>query len=496
MVENASKPRLNSKTTVMLLAASVALWAVFRTLFFFGFLGYDDVWYYDASYHLGRIPLNHWECRLPFTVLIRLSTLLFGTSELAATLPSLVCSLGMLLLIFYLAWRLSGPWSGFYGSLLFALLGQDIFSATSIDVTAMAAVLISLGLVILYLGRGTRRTLLAGVFFGLSIVCHLYAVFGLLCAAIALFAHEAPRWRWKDSILLTVSGMATFLLITCTLFQLLTHDPFFIFKITETSHMPSVTGIKFDLAWFLWPVKSFFLTREFGLTLTAALCFSIFFWKRFSAEMRFLAIFSLAFFIYTNWGSQKPNHYLPLIHLPRYWLPIAVPVGLILGHGFSLLTTKWRIAGLAFMVSLQVLLLLAAGPWGDNVEVSKALKAYAETHPDQRFVADRHSIDEMYILNGCKPLPNVFSVAGHSQPAFVVIPDSQQVPPNAFPKLMLMNRMQEGRRGVAEFKRLAEKGKWTDIGKPKYRDLAYFLPESWKPRMLRHPAPALVEVTE
>ncbi len=477
----------------LLLGLLVLAWAAMRWRFFFGFLGYDDMWYAAYAAKWGAIPTNHWEVRIFFSGLIRLSTRLFGSSEFSNTVPSLLASLGMLLIVFRLGWKQIGPTGAFLGGLLFAFLPEDVFCSTSVEAVGLTSVLSSAGLLFLLEKRGFRGIIPAGICFGLAFFSHYYALYVVGAAAFAWLIHDAPRLRWKESVVLFGVGISVFLAVNSASFFFLTGDAFFAFKVSAETHLQTFGGIVYDFSWLIWPIKAFFFTNAFGFLLfLAALALGLN-WKRTSTGFRFLGIFSIVFYLYTNWGTQSPFQYLPLWHLPRYWYPIAVPVCAIVGVWLAQLPK--RVGGwVAIALCLShVVLLMLAGTWGENVEVSKKLLQYTEAHSDQHFVADGQTLNEMFVLRGCLPPANVFPVRGLGQPTFYSVPVENQVDSTKRPLHVLVNRMQTGRNWVEPHLKLAARAQWTEIGTARYRDLAAFLPAviREKPFMLRHPPPAI-----
>lgn len=479
--------------TVLVFAGLVVIWALARALFFHGFQGYDDLHYYAYAAKWGELPTNHWQARLLFTGLIRASILLFGHSEFSATLPALLSSFVLLCLAFGLGYRFAGLKGAGISGLLFAMLPQDIFSSTSVDVTVLTAALAGVGIFLLVEKSSPIKRIGAGVFFGLSVFSHAYALFILAAASFAWFIHTAPRWRWLESILIFVSGCLTFLCVTALFFLPLTGDPLYPFKVSAESHLKTFSHIVYDLAWAIWPVHAFVFTKEFGILLPLAALVLAWKWKTAPAAIRFLGLFSGVFYAYVNWGSQSPTEYLPLWHLPRYWYPIALPACVLIGCGVAWLPRKFGMTLVGVVVAGQLLLSSLSGTWGEHVEVSKVLLKHAKQNPQQTFAADWITLNEMFVLNGCRPPENVFTVRGLNQPELFLIDSSKQIDAEMRPLLLLLNRSQEGRNGIEPFMKLADSARTKELGPTRYRPLSALLPASLghQPFMVRHLPPLL-----
>jgi hypothetical protein len=59
------------------------------------------------------------------------------------------------------------------------------------------------------------------------------------------------------------------------------------------------------------------------------------------------------------------------------------------------------------VLAVSLLNLMGSGSWGQNVTISRELLSYAKAHPTMRFVTDYHTLNEMYVLNGVRPVTNV-----------------------------------------------------------------------------------------
>ncbi|MEM8584289.1 MAG: hypothetical protein AAGF87_08475 [Bacteroidota bacterium] len=90
--------------SLIVLLVSIALFVINHVLFFGGYFGYDDMHYARLSYNLlhGEMDFaDHYSYRWPVLGFTALSYALFGVSDFATALPSLLLSLGILFLVYW-----------------------------------------------------------------------------------------------------------------------------------------------------------------------------------------------------------------------------------------------------------------------------------------------------------------------------------------------------------------------------------------------------------
>jgi hypothetical protein len=85
-------------------------------------------------------------------------------------------------------------------------------------------------------------------------------------------------------------------------------------------------------------------------------------------------------------------------------------------------------AGGVAAIAACLLLLTLTGSWGQNVHISQELLQYALQHPEQRFITDVHTANEIYVLNGLHTPSNVagtmdFGRSHYLDKAVALVPD-------------------------------------------------------------------------
>jgi len=122
--------------------------------------------------------------------------------------------------------------------------------------------------------------------------------------------------------------------------------------------------------------------------------------------------------LFTNFLSQSPFAYLPLDRQMRYWYPLALPACfLAIAVSTSMTPGLLRRLYLSLLFVPLPLLLATAGPWGQNVEVSRELLAHSLMHPELQFATDVYTYEEMMVLGDGLPPENLV-VFGRSAGSF------------------------------------------------------------------------------
>ena len=180
-------------------------------------LWFDEVWYTQTMFlHPDRLGTVLWKDVHPptYTLILIAWTDLFGDSELAVRMPSLLCGLGSLLLLWFIARRWMGPLQALLASALLALSPPHIWYSYENKVNMM---LLLLTLYAVWLYWRASETRLARDWFVATIVLivamytHAYAV----PVAAAIFFWLVWRARSDRSLAkpLFVSGLVIALIL-------------------------------------------------------------------------------------------------------------------------------------------------------------------------------------------------------------------------------------------------------------------------------------------
>jgi len=466
-----------------------------RLCFFAGFFGFDDLYYVRYALLWDRIPANHWETRLLFNSLLRLSFYVFGFSDATAAIPTMFASLVFMYGVFFAVLRICNIYYAFYAGLMAALSVRDIIGATDMDPLAFANMFIVLGTVCILFAKHPRQYLAGACLLGISIFVHLTSVFYLGMLSLAIWIQREPDFQWKKSISVLGSGLLTFCLLNFISFYFWTGDPFYEFKIASSSHIKGseyLLTLEYNAEWFLWPVKTFIISQSYGILLSSAFLCMILTWKRQPQPVRLICLTTAFYWLWVSYGTQTPTRYIPLDHTTRYWYPMALAACILAAQTLSELKNKYlRISYLIGTVALPLVFLLSSGPWGQNIQITKELMAYTKQYPETQFAADKYTLDEMYILNGCKAPENVFSLKDFTQPIYFNIPEEKRKNPSDRETVFLYNEQNMWRHFAPEFKKFVQENvRLTEISEKKYRLISYCLPKSVREKydwMIRKP---------
>lgn len=479
----------------------VALWLTLRVAFFEGLWGYDDLYHVHFALDPGA-PRDVWEARLLYNALLIGAYALFGHAEWTYALPTLLASLALLLVVYFTARRLYGPGAAFTAGLLVAAMPHDVVFSTDPMANPLAVAFAAAGTALVLTGDDRRRTLLAGAAFGAAVSTHLSTAlyFGPMLVACAL-THERPR-ALRRAAALAGTAFAAFALIDGTLFWLVAGDPLGRLALVTATHLeiqeytvpPFLPSGAWNPEWFTWPVRELAFSKQFGFLLSAPLVVAALRWRRLDRTGRFLAATLFGGWLYINFGTQHPLDYAPLNHQWRYWHPLAVPACLLAVHALGLLRRRAaRAALLAVVLAPWPVALLASGPWGQNVEITRELIAYAHAHPDRTFVTDPYTYDEMVVLGELRAPPNVTLFTGPpgDEPVFGRPPPETRPAMGPGDYLVLVNRLNFGRPKSARFERFVRAHlEVVPVTPPAWRAIARLLPAAVRrdhPWLVRKP---------
>lgn len=461
-------------------------WLLFRALFFEGMWGYDDL--YHVNFALDpQVPRDVWEGRLIFNGLLIAADRILGSNEVVWAFPALLGSLMLLGSAFFGGRALAGSAGGLLAGLLVAALPEDVTLSTDPVSNPLAGGFSAIGTALLLLGaEDRRRRLLSGVFFGLGVTTHLTLAFYFGPVLLAYWlTRPDKRSGLRSTIEIGLVAVATYLVVDGTLFGLLTGDPLFRRTLVLTTHLhdqpyninPRHADGSLNAAWFLWSIYAFVATKGFGFVVGLPLIAAVWLRGRLTDTEKLLMWMLFAGWFYLNFGTQHPFGWAPLDRQTRYWHPLALPAVLAAAVVFrALATPKLRAAWALLMLAPLPLGLLGTGQWGQNYEISMELLDYAEARPDQRFVTDVYTFEEMFVGRARQTPANV-TVFDDEVPTFGGLDLATRPALDSGPHTVLVNPLHIDRRRVAGFKARVEGADFEPISGTEYRTLVAFLPE-------------------
>ncbi len=483
--------------TAMHAALLVLVWLALRVVFFEGLWGYDDLDHIGYAMDPGP-PADVFQARLMLNALLIGAYRLFGAAEWVWALPTMFASLVFVFATWLTARRLLPERTALAAGLLAATLVLDVTTSTDTGGSPFANAFASVGTGLLLTGEGRRRLVAAGIVLAGGMLAHLATALYVLPLIVAWALHDGRRWR--EAFLLFGVVSATYVIVDCTLFTILLGDPLGHYRLLVGTHLtnqpyldvpPRLADGSFNPWFFGWSFRALVFTKHFGLLLGPVLAAGIVMWRRWDRTARLMVLAVGLGWLYLNFGSQHPFGWAPLAKNERYCYPLALPAILLALRVLAeIRRPTLRAAWVAGLVLPVPPLLLAAGPWGQNVEISRELIAVAEAHPDRTFVTDPHTYDEMFMLGERRAPPNV-AILDDGTPDLRPNEKPPRLPPRPGDWYALVNPMhlhRERARAFAEFVR--ERMRAEPVTAPTWRLIAMVLPErvrtDW-PVMMRKP---------
>ena len=403
------------------IALAAAVWLAATVLCWVGYTGEDDLFYARYAFLLHRPPIVWWEFRMPAILAIRSSFLLFGPSEFAAALPSLVSSAAMAASVaWFVDWPRKLTWQSQAAMLLVAVIPIDAGFRSYPSANPLAAGLLVAGTVSML--KGARRTqILGSALLALGFLAHEISFFYIAIFCVIALLFDVRRF-WRP-VSWCVALSAALFLGECLAYQLWLGDAFARFRTAAgTTRDTPGGGRRRRRAAGAALLRVAAPEPHPGQKLRVRLAGA--------ARHRHSGVgavspasngscFTTTFAVYfwLGYGSQVPWTYKPLYRQAHYYQCLSLGVAALLPYTVSLaLTGRTRIAqsvvGLALAV--HVISLAMTGGWGAGVDVSRELLAYARQHPQERFVTDVNTMNEMYVLGGFRLPENVVCLNGNA----------------------------------------------------------------------------------
>jgi len=477
----------------------VGVWAALRAVFFQGFEGYDDISYVRYASQFG-FPVDVFEVRFLYNSLLAASIRLFGFSEFACAVPTLIASLVILFCSWLVALRLAGPNAALWAGMAAAFIGLDVNNSTVPMVNTVAAAFASAGIAIAVLPRTVFRQIATGALMGLAINAHMATAFFFLPFLIGylLFADRGQRIVQTSTMLASV--LVTFAVTEASLGMIYAGNPLIRFELVQSTHLavqhyeisPTLNDGSWNPDWFTWPLKSLIVTKEFGAILSLLLAAVLLLRKRLTRTQWFLVSVTAGGWLYICFGSQLPHRYQPIDHQTRYWYPLVMPLAALFGILAAQIASRGPRTTFCGLCLLPLpVLMLASGSWGQNVEVSRELLAHAKSHPKVRFVTDQYTWEEIDALSRFEPPTNICVLAQADNPASYPGPPCPHDIARAENVEALINIMHLERPRSGAFRELLnELPSRTAVSDPALRTIARWLPSSMRDdqKWIRRPA--------
>ncbi len=398
------------------IALCVTTWAVMRAVFFVGIIGSDDLYYMRFAAGVDRPPMNHWEARLIGNALIALAMSLTNPTELAAVMPSLFASLVILASVMWWTARAGSVAQTCVAGLMVAVLPLDVDLATMVSpFPIMTAFMMAGTVAFLHPRPSTTTRWTAAVLFALGVVAHYSGIFYLGVLVAASFIVD--RKRFTTGVLFTIIAIAMAVAGEMLVLQLLYGDPTIRLRVCQQANAASSPISPFDhtggVNWFFftWPAAHLLFSKGFGIALLVAMAYGVRNLRRLSVSLRVLVVTCLLYWFWISYGTRSPWSYVPFWRMSRFLHPLILPVAVLTAHAICTRRRPKQVAvAAATVLGICLVNLLGSGSGGQNVQVSRELSAFAAAHPQQRFVTDYHTLNEMWAVNELRLPPNVVAL--------------------------------------------------------------------------------------
>jgi hypothetical protein len=404
-----------SGTQLFAVLATLLAWAGLRLLFWTGCVGLDDLLYIFYAHEFYRPPIGFWEFRMATVLPTHLILETLGPAEAAVVLPSLIGSFLILLAVAafvdwprVLNWRTSGA------VLLAAAMPLDVTMASYLVPTMIAAGLLALGTACLL--RGTRRPQQVGAaLLALAVWSHEMSVFYVAALSAACLFEDARRYLRPLAACFCIFAAIT--LIESGVYHAILDDAAARWHAAGTSITDSRPWHdRFGdsmLRYFLWPLQIAVFGKHFGFDLGLVFVSGAVVWRRLETPQRILLLTAFLYWFWLGYGTQIPWAYRPVGRSAHYYLALTMPIAILLPSTLALALPRHRRVACGMVAAalvFHVFSLAAGGRWGQSVEVSRELLAYARSHPETRFLADGNTVREMVFVNGMRLPANVAAV--------------------------------------------------------------------------------------
>lgn len=412
-------------------AIILAAWGGTTVLNWRGYIGVDDIVYAKYAYELHRMPINWWEFRMPTIMAMRASFALFGPTEFAAALPTLLASLGLLAgAAIMVGWPRQLNWRTNATMLLVACMPLDADMRSIPGAAYLNGALSGLGTA-LFLRQTPHWRALGALVLAICFIGYEVAVFYVVFVCLAALVVD---WRAYWSRVLLCGGLCVAFQTTEMLaYWKLMGDPLARFHVAVSNPGAAIfaydpdTGIS-GVRYFTWPLEILFLSKAFGLCLSFPLVGGLLVRTQLPKALQVVWLSSLATWFWYGYGTLSPTKYMTLFRQFHYYgvlvLGIACLTPIVLqwiaaqAWFARWLRPAWR--GFApqsmvgFLLLVNLLLLLLGGRWGQEFDTSREFLSYARQHPEKRFAIDVHSMNILYVENGFRMPENIICLNGPS----------------------------------------------------------------------------------
>lgn len=368
-----------------------------RVIFFSGYVEGDDKHYMVYAYKFSQGEFtpynNHWGIRLGLIIPTALSFYLFGINEVSLVLFPLLCSLGSIILIYFIGKMLFDKYVGLLSAFFISFFPLEVIYSSHLFPTPPITFFTALAIFLFLKGEYKRKSiyyLLSGICIEISSSIHLSALYIALFFIIYVVFYKRKLISVNYLFFLPI-GVLLIFSMEAIFYYIQTHDPLFNYHITQEvingfSHegfFDIITSTTYrGVNWLIEPIVLFTTEQEFGFFYYFILPIIAYFLFKTDKKITILLIWILPMLLYTLFGSVSLSHYEPLRRLPRYLSPVTIPSLLILSYFLIHKINK----KLYSIISVVFLFLTSIGSiWIDNSRiidyVPRKIYLFHKEHP-------------------------------------------------------------------------------------------------------------------
>ena len=438
--------------SLKLSAVSITLlcWLGVTWLFWIGYVGSDDMVYSRYAYLLHRPPINWWEFRIPSILAIRAAFSVLGPTELAAALPTLLSTAAIMVSVaWFVGWPSRLDWQTQSAMLIAVTFPLDVSFRSVPGASFFAGGFLALGTACMLKGSG-KIPFMGSVLLIMGFAAHEVSVFYVGIVCLAALAVDFRRFIAPVAVCILI-GLCTVAIESITYYVLL-GEP--LARLQTAAGTTTSLPIGYDpdtglhgFRFFTWPLENLVYCRQFGFDLGLLFLAGCIAWKRLDDNQRILFLTALILWFWLGFGTQVPWAYKTFYRQMHYYSVLTLSIAVLLPATLRItLQGRERTSGviLGAAIMTHLVSLGAGGRWGQEFDVSRDLLNYARAHPQQTFLTDIATMNEMYVLEGFRLPENVIALNGPALRHLLVNKEPAGTPVVRFPErdvdAILVNR--------------------------------------------------------
>jgi 4-amino-4-deoxy-L-arabinose transferase-like glycosyltransferase len=343
--------RPGGRGVAFLLAAGICTFLVLIDLFWVGFLGSDDSLYWAGSggwlTHIPWLGATHWGLRHTLVIPMAIARAVLGDGPLALLLPSLLYSIGVLVLVALWINRTAGLPAAAAALALVVTNPQFVMlsSIANIDIAECFFILVALALIHRALDQQTQRSsrriqvllLLAGISCGLGMLSRETSAFAMAAIGLLFLAGYGTS---RVNFLFTAAGFAAVVGLEFAYDWWMSGD--FFYRLTVSLHHDTTIDRHLDqgasvplLHPAIDPLTMLLFNHNFGLLAWIGMPLTVWLIKRGDLTGQARRLVMLAIMVGLTWTILAAAAWTVLNLAPRYFLLPSLLLSMLSGMALA-----------------------------------------------------------------------------------------------------------------------------------------------------------------